>query len=268
MNGLLTPDTVARRAVSVPIPSTPDSRFKGEPHSAGAIHQCGGQKQGRHPCPPAPDRRTWLKRIATLSLAAALPWLPNLANAGAYDDFFKALQLDLPQSVRTLLARGIDPNSVDEQHGDPALIYAVRNESAKSIAVLASTPGINLEARARNGDTALMVAAFKGDQATVALLLDKGAEPNRPGWTALHYAAASGSIDIVKLLLEKSAYIDAASPNNTTPLMMAAGAGKTSVMQLLIAEGADQSLKNTLGMTARDFAAKFADVRREPSPYP
>ena len=201
-----------------------------------------------------------------LCLTGAL--LPGSARAGAYDDFFKALQLDLAQSIKSFLSRGFDPNTIDAVRGDPALIYAVRYQAFNSIPVLLASSQIDIEARAPNGDTALMVAAYKGEKAIVTALLDKGAEPNRPGWTALHYAAASGSLDIVRILLEKSAYIDAEAPNKTTPLMMAAGAGQTSVIKLLIEEGADQTLKNDLGMTARDFALKFADVKRVPSPYP
>lgn len=208
-----------------------------------------------------------VRGVAILLLALSV-LLPATAHAGAYDDFFKALQLDLAPSVKSLLNRGFDPNTVDTTRGDPALIYAIRYQSVKTIPVLLAAPQINIEARAPNGDTALMVAAYKGEKDIVATLLEKGAEPNRPGWTALHYAAASGSLDIVCMLLEKSAYIDASAPNRTTPLMMAAGAGQTAVIRLLIDEGADQSIRNDAGMTARDFAAKFADVRREPSPYP
>ena len=209
-----------------------------------------------------------LRRCAAALLLALASGLPAAAHAGAHDDFFKALQLDLAPSVRALLNRGFDPNTVDTTRGDPALVYAVRFQSIKTIPVLLASPQIDIEARAPNGDTALMVAAYKKEKEIVAALLEKGAEPNRPGWTALHYAAASGSLDIVRMLLEKSAYIDASAPNRTTPLMMAAGAGQTAVIKLLIEEGADQSIRNDAGLTARDFAAKFADVRREPSPYP
>ncbi len=207
-----------------------------------------------------------LAAVLALSCAALLTALP--AQAGAHDDFFKALQLDLAPTVQALVNRGFDPNTVDAGRGDPALIYAVRNDAVKSLLVLLAAPQIDIEARAQNGDTALMVAAYRKDAKTVATLLERGAQPNRPGWTALHYAAAAGNIDIVRMLLEKSAYIDAESPNRTTPLMMAAGAGQTAVVQLLIEEGADQSVRNDAGMTVRDFAAKFADVRRPPSLYP
>jgi ankyrin repeat protein len=56
------------------------------------------------------------------------------------------------------------------------------------------------------------------------------------------------------LLLDESAYIDAESPNGTTPLMMAARYGSPEAVKLLIEEGADVHLKNQIGLTALDFA--------------
>ena len=58
----------------------------------------------------------------------------------------------------------------------------------------------------------------------------------------------------MRLLLENFAYIDAASPNGTTPLMMAAMYGNSSAVKLLLEAGADPTLKNQLGLTAIDFA--------------
>jgi ankyrin repeat protein len=72
----------------------------------------------------------------------------------------------------------------------------------------------------------------------------------------LHYAASGGHTAIIQLLLDESAYIDAESPNGTTPLMMAARYGSEKAVQLLITEGADLNLKNQLGLTALDFAVQ------------
>jgi len=61
---------------------------------------------------------------------------------------------------------------------------------------------------------------------------------------------------MVRLLLEHHAYIDAESPNGTTPLMMAAHYGNPAVVKLLLEEGADPSIKNQQGLTALDFAQR------------
>ena len=61
---------------------------------------------------------------------------------------------------------------------------------------------------------------------------------------------------MVRLLLENHAYIDAESPNKTTPLMMAAHYGNPGVVKLLLEEGADPLLKNQLGLSAIDFAQR------------
>jgi len=61
-------------------------------------------------------------------------------------------------------------------------------------------------------------------------------------------------VDVVRLLLEHHAYIDAESPNKTTPLMMAARYGLPQVVSLLLEEGADPTLRNEQGLTALDFA--------------
>jgi ankyrin repeat protein len=196
-------------------------------------------------------RRRFLRLPAAL---AALACLPGLAFAGAYDDYFKAVKLNLDRQVADLLRRGFDPNTIEPERGDTGMILALREDAMKVFQLLLNTPGVNLEARARNGDTALMIAAWRGKLDAVRALIDKGAEVNQSGWTALHYAAANGHDDIVTLLIENYAYIDAESPNGTTPIMMAARGGHIMTVKLLLDEGADATLKNGAGMTAIDFA--------------
>ena len=207
----------------------------------------------------SPMRRLTLQAVAAAGLALCLP---ELAFACAYDDWFKAIKLDLDQQVRNLLRRGIDPNTIDEERGDTAIILAAREGSAKVFDILLQNKDVKLDARSRNGDTALMLAAYKGNLAAVRALLDRGAEPNQTGWTALHYAATVGNNDIVQLLLDRSAYIDAESPNQTTPIMMAARGGHILTVKLLLDEGADVTLKNGANMTALDFAREggFKDI--------
>ena len=205
------------------------------------------------------SRRQALHLLAVSALAAGLP---GIALAGAYDDYFRAVKLDDVKLVRSLLQRGFDPNTVEEERGETGLIIAVREDANKVFELLLNTKDVNLDARARNGDSALMIAAYKGKYDAVKTLLDKGAEPNQTGWAALHYAAAIGNNPIVQLLLDHSAYIDAESPNQTTPIMMAARGGHILTVKLLLDEGADLTLKNGAGMTALDFARTggFKDI--------
>jgi uncharacterized protein len=77
---------------------------------------------------------------------------------------------------------------------------------------------------------------------------------NKTGWTPLHYAATGGHVEIIQILLDEYAYIDAESPNKSTPLMMAAKYGTPAAVKLLLESGADPTLRNELGLSAIDFA--------------
>lgn len=201
----------------------------------------------------AAARRRVLLGLGVLPLLALLP---ARARANSYVDFFRAVKIDHVDKVRNLLQRGFDPNTIDEARGETGMMMALREDAMNVFRLLLAAPEVDIEAKAYNGDTALMIACFKGNLAAVQALLEKGAEVNRPGWAPLHYAAYSGNNDIVRLLLDKSAYIDAESPNKTTPLMMASMAGKIHTVKLLLDEGADLTLRNAIGMNAVDFAAK------------
>ncbi len=148
-----------------------------------------------------------------------LAWL-SLASAGAASGhqiagYFRAVQMDDAGSVAKMLASGaLGPNAVDPVSGESGLILAMREGSARVAAVLMAQPGIDLELKAPNGNTALMMAAFKHNTPAVTALLAKGAIVNRPGWTALHFAAASGDDEITKILLDHFAYIDAEPPGS------------------------------------------------------
>lgn len=178
--------------------------------------------------------------------------------AGALDDFFGAAKRDDEPTVVRLLFRGLDPNAVDEQ-GNHALHWAIREGSLKVANFLLDQPLVQVEVRNRAGESPLMLAALKGELALARRLIERRAEVNKPGWTPLHYAAShpeAASEGLVRLLLEHHAYIDAESPNKTTPLMMAARYGHPLVVKLLLEEGADASLRNEQGLTALDFAIR------------
>ena len=194
--------------------------------------------------------------LATLALGLAAPgtW------AGAYEDFFVAILRDDDAAIAALLRRGFDPNTRDPK-GQVGLAIALQNGSSKAFAALLASSQVNVEARNAQDESPLMMAALKGNLEAVKALLARDADVNKTGWAPLHYAASAGSrqhVAIIALLLENHAYIDATSPNGTTPLMMAAQYGSNEAVQLLLDEGADPTLKNQLGLTAADFALRVS----------
>jgi ankyrin repeat protein len=195
--------------------------------------------------------RGWLA-ICVLMCAALLVH-PGAARAAPADAMIKKVKFNDVKGVTQLLDAGIDPNMLDNQ-GTPMLVLAAREKSGDVARLLVNNPKTNIEQLDAAGENAMMLAALNGDKGLVQLLIDKGAEVNKKGWTPLHYAATNGNDEIVKLLLDNSAYIDAGSPNGTTPMMMAARGGHITTVKLLLDEGADPTIKNQLGLTAISFA--------------
>ncbi len=177
----------------------------------------------------------------------------SASNAGSYDDFFIAVKRDDASTVTTLLKRGFDANTLNPA-GDPGLVIALREPSLQAATVLINWPKTNVDARTRQDESPLMLASLKGLTEICQALIAKGADVNKPGWAPLHYAATHGHLTVMSLLLDKHAYIDAASPNGTTPLMMAARYGTPAAVKLLLNAGADPALKNAQGLSAIDFA--------------
>ena len=174
--------------------------------------------------------------------------------AGSFEDFFIAIRNDHTGKVGALLQRGFDPNARSEE-GQLGLVLAMQEGSLKTADVLLSHPAIQIDALNQAGESALMMAALKGEMAGLRTLLARGAKVNQPGWSALHYAASgTDASEAVRLLLEKGADVNAVSPNGSTPLMMAAQYGSEDSVKLLLAGGADPKRRNQRDLKASDFA--------------
>jgi len=204
-----------------------------------------------------PLRRVSLGSILLAAVLAAGP--AAAATPAQVSGFFRAVQMDDARSVASMLGTQVDPNETNPVGGEPALVLAVREGSMDVFKALLAHPGIRVDTPAINGNTALMMAAFKGNLPAAEALIAKGAAVNRPGWTALHYAAAAGDDAIAGLLLQRGARIDAVSPRASgsyTPLMMAAREGKEDTALFLLKQGANPKLKNGEGLTAAQIAAR------------
>lgn len=177
----------------------------------------------------------------------------SLAHAGSYDDFFVAVIRDDPGAIKSLLDKGFDANSLDP-NGQPAANVAIQRDSGRALEALVAAPTLDVNLLNPAGESALMLAAIKGQLEWCERLLQRGAKVNQAGWTPLHYAASGPNPRIVELLLGRGAVLDTRSPNGSTPLMMAARYGSEDAVRMLLERGADATLRNERDLDAADFA--------------
>ena len=109
------------------------------------------------------------------------------------------------------------------------------------------------------GKTSLSIAAKRGFDDLVELLISSGADVNSRdlfGISALMYACKNKRDKCVALLLESGADTDVIDGNGNTSLLHATKSGATKSVELLIQKGADVNITNKKQRTALILAAK------------
>lgn len=105
-----------------------------------------------------------------------------------------------------------------------------------------------------DGDTPLHNAVNNGYNEITGYLLKAGADANAKTTpdeaTPLRIAAGAGYVETGKLLLKYGARVDMASPNGTTPLMLAAYRGHLAMVKLLLENGASVNARMKDGNSA------------------
>jgi ankyrin repeat protein len=109
----------------------------------------------------------------------------------------------------------------------------------------------------------LVVAARRGDMATVRALVARHADVNAPdvdGSSALHWAVHHDDVGVVKLLLLSGARVDAANRYGVRPLSIACLNGSAGSVAALLDAGADPNTSQPEGETALMTAARAGSV--------
>ncbi len=123
--------------------------------------------------------------------------------------------------VMALVEKGADINKADKTRGTP-LVASIRSDHAHVAKYLIER---GADVNTNTPSTPLYFAAAKQQEASVTLLLEKGADINqqdRAGDTPLHGAVRGGSASIVSILIEAGAQVNVANKSGYTPLNLAA----------------------------------------------
>jgi uncharacterized protein len=130
--------------------------------------------------------------------------------------------------VEALLAHGADERVTDET-GKPPIIYAAAGARFDIVKRLLAR-NIDINARYSNDLTLLMWAS--------------GPDENAP---------EAQAVKIISYLLDAGAHVDDRDDRGRTALMIAAEGGHEEIVNLLVARGADASLKDKAGKRAADL---------------
>lgn len=74
------------------------------------------------------------------------------------------------------------------------------------------------------------------------------------GRLLIHWAALGGNDYLLQYLIDGGSPVDPLDDTNSSPLILAASAGKYDVVKLLIGKGANVDLKTTGGQSALQYA--------------
>jgi uncharacterized protein len=131
--------------------------------------------------------------------------------------------------VEALLAHGADERTADET-GKPPIVYAAAGARLDILKRLLAR-NIDVNARYSNDLTVLMWASGPDDKAPEAQ-----------------------AVQVISYLLDAGARIDDRDDRGRTALMIAAEGGHEEIANLLVARGADASLKDKAGKRAADLS--------------
>ncbi len=123
------------------------------------------------------------------------------------------------------------------------------------------TAGMDINSLDENGTPMLNLAVRTDKEEIVAWMVDHGALVNvlskDRGYSPVMDAVWRGNKEITQFLIEHGADLNTICKEGQSNLIIAVGAGKADIVELLAKNGADPDVKDTMGMSAWNYAQLF-----------
>lgn len=154
-----------------------------------------------------------------------------------------------PEIAELLLRRHANPNLGHGGGSTPLVIAAGRGDEAMVSLLLRYGALVNITRPSpiERLHSPLLAAITRRHARVARRLLEAGADVNQSDWsgfTPLMTAAAQGDVEIVGLLLEAGAIVNFSTEAGTTALSRACLAERFEVVELLLRHGADPTVRN------------------------
>jgi ankyrin len=202
------------------------------------------------------------KLTTGLTVGLAIGLAAVVAGAAPDDRLLDAMARQDTQSARALIAQGVDVNA-RAADGGSALHWAAHWDNLE-LASLLLKKSAAVNAADQHGVTPLALAVENVSARMVDALLAGGANPNvarSSGMTPLLDAIEAGSPALVSTLLSHGANVNAATTKTRiTPLMWAIGASRSDIAKMLLDAHADVQAVTSDGFSALTFAARSGDI--------
>ena len=207
-------------------------------------------------------------------LRKTLPFLRHVTN----DHYLELLNeplsaatfADHTECVEELLKWGADPTRLF--NGEPAVVVAASAGHTRSLKIIIERGG-NIDCRNQTGYSPLMKACASGHNEVVACLVNFGADRDivtiPGGQTALMIAANKGNLSLCQMLLDSDISIGEKgcdrevheSHMGYTAMIFAARKDYVQIVELICSFGGNVHAKDKQGMTAMHHAAHFGKLK-------
>lgn len=144
-------------------------------------------------------------------------------------------------------------------NGDAFATYVAKEDEQKCDLFIKA--GLTANERNSDGVPMLNIAARNDSMDRLKWLLENNADINAVatdrGYTAVMDAVWRRNFEMTQYLIEKGAKLDTISSDGQPVLVLAVGIGDEKIVKLLMESGADPELKDTMDMSARQYAMLF-----------